>query len=314
MRANRKATFIAALFFLLLFFGGFFYYSRYHREEPKAGPKQNIGDLEFKLEALTNILGKEKSLARELCRGIKINYFSDHKLHSPRQAASFMFDRLKKLSDGLEISLIKFSPKERISLPGFDKIPFFIEVEGDYPRIIRLFMRLECEEGLMIDSLKISKPAARTLRPARLNCRFILCGIEIKGISPDILHDNEIKQVFRPGEYKTGLLLADRWEERKKIIRENIGSSPFSRSSITADMTGTDQSKTYGSADISMGISFSGIMSFPGHRVAIIGSRIVKEGDNIRGKKVVLIEENQVVLKDGNQLYFLKLAEGILRR
>jgi hypothetical protein len=267
-------------------------------------------DIEFKINALATILDQEENRVENLYRNIRINYFSSQKLNSPRQAASFMYDRLRKTADSLGVDLINFLPKEKVLYPYFSKIPFFVEIEGNFSQIIRLFACLEEEEGLTVDALRIANRSGRDHDAGKLKCQFTFSGVEVENLCLEFLKKEGATQASLSPGHLGGLLLLDRWEEKKRAMKERIIKNPFSRSASVLGFVKTVNPDE--PIDISQTISFSGVIGFPDRRVAIIERKIAREGDLVGGKQIIKIEKNRVILKEGNQLYLLRLTEGVL--
>jgi len=308
VKKNRIIVFFSLLLVLLLLLSGNLYLLFHQQNKTDIAGKDEAEDYQFKINALSGILAGEIDLIRDISRDIKINFFSSRKLHSPRQAASFMYDRLRKLSNSLGFELINFSPKKRILSSSFTKIPFSVEIEGNFQQIKKLFFGLEEEDGLIIDALKITNKS-KSPNPDKLNCQFILNGIEVKDIYLNPADKKGGGKFSRASGIAAGLLLTDRWKERRKSLGQEIIRDPFSRSSSARDLAGRDSRSDTTSTDIFNGISFSGVISFPDYQVAIIEHEIVKEGDLVGGKRVISIEKDRVTLEEDNKLYFLNLVE-----
>ncbi|MDY6843448.1 MAG: hypothetical protein SVW57_05090 [Thermodesulfobacteriota bacterium] len=292
---NRLQSIIIVSIILFLLCGGSFYILF-------SGTKKNVHppseDLCFKINVLSENIMKEKQLLQTLTNKFCINYFSQNNFSSPKEASSFLYHKLKELANHEMVNLLNFQPLEKKAFSGYYIFPFYVEIEAEYSRIISFLGYLEVREGLFVDELKITSKA----KLSRIhNCKFNVSSLEI---DTSKLHTNEKKSFVRSSLSNFQKSLPKKWVAKRKIRRD-----PFSKPSPKLISLKKNTSKYGDSFEASQKISLLGIMSFPDHKVAIIDHQVVKKGDFIKNRQVISIENDQVILKEKQKFYILRLRE-----
>lgn len=267
-------------------------------QKHKKAQKKSLQD-QIKCKSALQTLEKEKKNLNSLAGNLGINYFSRFPESAQMDISFFMFNRVSSLANKCSVQLISFSPAEKEEKGKFTKISFIGEINATFPEMVNFFSKLEDEEKLSLDNLKVTTSSQS---PLEHRAHFALGCLEL---------EDTLLQNLGKGET---ILSSSYYQDKIKTL----GRDPFANLMKPSEVSlprGPEaaslrvEKDREGYIDLSGALSLTGITSLKNSRTAIIDHKIVKEGEQIDGKQVITIKEDSVILKAGEQLYILRLKE-----
>jgi hypothetical protein len=211
---------------------------------------------------------------------------------------------LDQLQDqGGLVRIVSIEPMQNDSSKHLRKVSRKVAIEADYPNMMRFLHRLEKTYRFVIENLLVETPEESSTHRAE----FILTSVQL-----DDLDRNAKSSNVNPG--KKGGVSSVNLPILVQAVEAHDGLklSTHLRDPFTTKKRKTLWAGNSGSVDTSTEYRLTGIINFPGKRVAVIQSNhktfVVREGDLIEGSQVKAIKQDKILLISGERGYSLKIG------
>ncbi len=243
--------------------------------------------------SLENMYRTSKETAREL-EGVRQAF--------PHIKEQIRFlDRLQE--QGGLVRLVSIEPMQNDSSQHLRRVSRKVAIEADYPDMMRFLHQLEKTHRFLIENLLVQASEGSSAHRAE----FILTSVQLEDLDCNVKSLN-VNPRKKGGASSVNLPILVQAVE----AHDGLKLSTHLRDPFTTKRRNTFWAENSRSVDISTRYRLTGIINFPGKRLAVIESNdktfVVKEGDLIEGGQVKAIEKDEILLISGQRRYSLKVG------
>lgn len=222
--------------------------------------------------------------------------------------------RLSDVAAGQALKIVGVGALERKKSGGVERVGRKVQLVGSFLDVVGLVENVESNRGIM-EGVKIGKldqkGATKLAEP--LEAQFGLVTVEL---SPEVRKRMQAVLAGSPepakpkGDDKSLVLPAPKPARPAKLaalrdpFRETITVAARRMPAVPGQAAGAAPEDL-----LFPDLKLSGIISFPGRRVAILNNQMVQQGQRVEGILVERISDTQVVLRSGSQTKRLEVPE-----
>lgn len=201
------------------------------------------------------------------------------------------------------VRLVSIEPMQNDSSRHLRKVSRKVAIEADYPNMMRFLHQLERTHRFVIENLLVQASEESSAHSAE----FLLTSVQLEDLYGNGKSLNVNLRRKGKSSSVSPLISVQQVDAHHGLTLSTLSRDPF-----RTKRRETVWARKSGSVDISAEYRFTGIINFPGKRLAVIESKdktfVVGEGDLIEGKQVKAVEQDEILLISGERGYSLKIG------
>ena len=201
------------------------------------------------------------------------------------------------------VRFLAIGAMETTSSKYYRKVSRKVAIEGNYADIVRILHQLEKTHNFVIENLLVQGSE----NSSRHRTDFTLTSVQLEKNPYGNAKSVNVTLKKKSGDSTTSLpILVPAVRVKSKLRVFAPSRDPFTLTGKNIVWT-----KKSGPIDISTEYRFTGIINFPGKRLAVMESNdkafVVKEGDLVEDKQVITIGQDEILLVSGERQYLIKM-------
>ena len=283
---NRWLVYICVLIMVFLFWCTAFL----RQSKRTASLRQQLASLELSIE---NMHRAYEDMARER-EGIRRTFpYSEEQI--------WFLQRLQEQAGF--VRFLAIGAMETTSSKYYRKVSRKVAIEANYADTVRLLHQLEKTHHFVIENLLVQGSE----NSSRHRTDFTLTSVQLEKNLYGDAKSVDVTLKKKSGDSTASVPIsvpAVRGKSKLRVFA--LSRDPFT-------VTGKNMvwTKKSGPIDVSTEYRFTGIINFPGKRIAVMESNdkafVVKEGDLVGDKRVITIGQDEILLVSGERHYLIKM-------